>query len=62
MNIGMPISFHFLKFFKLKKIFFVCAMAFGILLPKPGTELVPSAVKEWNPNHWTTREFSHISF
>ena len=30
----------------------------GILVPWPGVEPVPSAVKVWSPNYWTTREFS----
>ena len=28
------------------------------LVPWPGVEPVPSAVKVWSPNYWTTREFS----
>ena len=32
-------------------------MACEILVPQPGTEPRPSAVKEKTPNHWTTREF-----
>ena len=28
-----------------------------ILVPRPGIELRPSAVKAQSPNHWTTREF-----
>lgn len=28
------------------------------LVPKPGTELAPLAVKVWNPNHWSTMEFT----
>ena len=32
-------------------------MACGILVPQPGIEPGPSAVKAWSPNHWTTREF-----
>ena len=31
--------------------------AYGILVPRPGIESVPSAVKTQSPNHWTTREF-----
>ena len=29
----------------------------GILVPWPGIELSPLAVKAWSPNHWTVREF-----
>ena len=37
----------------------ICA-ACGILVPPPGIEPRPSAVKTWSPNHWTTRNiFSH---
>ena len=32
-------------------------MACGVLLPWPATEPMPSAVKSWSTNHWTTREF-----
>ena len=32
-------------------------MAFGILVPRPGIEPTPSAVKALSPNHWTAREF-----
>ena len=31
-------------------------VAFGILVPRPGIEPGPSAVKVWSPNHWTARE------
>ena len=31
-------------------------MACGILVPWPGTELVPPAVEAWSPNHWISRE------
>ena len=34
-----------------------CHLACGILVPRPGIEPGPSAVKTWSPNHWTTREF-----
>ena len=30
--------------------------AYGILVPGPGIEPVPPAVKAWSLNHWTTRE------
>ena len=32
-------------------------MACGILVPQPGFEPRPLAVKAWSPNHWTAREF-----
>ena len=31
-------------------------MACGILVPQPGIESMPLAVKS-SPNHWTAREF-----
>ena len=34
----------------------------GILVPRPGIEPGPTAVKAPRPNHWTTREFPHIFF
>ena len=34
-----------------------CRRACGILVPWPGIEPVPSAVKAQSPNHWTAREF-----
>ena len=37
--------------------FWPCHTACGILVPQPGTEPEPSAVKAWSPNHWTVREF-----
>ena len=36
--------------------------AFRILAPQPGIQLRPSAMKEWNPNHWTAREFPLFIF
>ena len=35
-------------------------VAWGVLVPHPGTEPVPSAVKVQSLNHWTAREFSPI--
>ena len=34
--------------------------ACGILVPQPGIERRPSAVKAQGPNHWTTREFPRL--
>ena len=36
-------------------------MAYGILVPLPGIEPWPSAVKAWSPKHWTTKEFPILS-
>ena len=33
------------------------ATAYRILVPRPVTEFVPSAVEVWSPNLWTAREF-----
>ena len=37
-------------------------MACGILVPRPGMEPGPSAVKAPTPNHWTTRELPNNFF
>ena len=42
--------------------FWPCHTACGILVPWPGIELRPLAVKEWSTNHWTTREFLKFRF
>ena len=36
-------------------------MACGILVPQPGVEPGPSAVRAWSLNHWTAREFPRIA-
>ena len=36
--------------------FCLCRAACGILVPRPGIEPRPSAVKALSPNQWTTRE------
>ena len=38
-------------------IFWLCCRACRILVPQPGIEPGPSAMKAWSPNHWTSREF-----
>ena len=35
-------------------------MACGILVPQPGIEPRPLAVKVKSPNHWTAREFPQL--
>ena len=37
-------------------------MACGILVPSPGIEPRPSAVKAQSPNHWTARELPTVGF
>ena len=34
----------------------------GILVPGPGIEPTPLALKAWSLNHWTTRKFSRIFY
>ena len=36
--------------------FWSCLLACGILVPWLGIKPVPSALREWSLNHWTTRE------
>ena len=36
-------------------------VACGILVPRPGIEPRPSAVRAQSPNHWTTREFPLVA-
>ena len=36
--------------------FFFGLTARRILVPRPGVELVPPAVKAWSPDHWISRE------
>ena len=37
--------------------FWLCHAACGILVPQPGTEPRPTAVKVQSPNDWTARKF-----
>ena len=39
-----------------------CYASYGILVPQPGIEPVPLAVKAQNLNHWTTRKSLHAHF
>ena len=50
-KINIYIYIFFFFFFWLHRV------ACGILVPQPGIEPVPSAVKVQGPNHWTVREF-----
>ena len=34
----------------------------GILVPQPGIEPGPLAVRTWSPSHWTAREFPRGAF
>lgn len=46
-----PQNHHLFLFIRLGRL------ACGILVPGPGIEPVPSAVKPQSPNHWAAREF-----
>ena len=39
--------------------FWKYCLACEILVPRPGIEPRPLAVRLWSPNHWTAREFPH---
>ena len=56
-NTAYEAFFFFFFFFS----FFGLA-ACGILVPWPGTEPGPSAVKAPSPDHWTAREFPYEAF
>ena len=43
-------------------VFWLCLVACRILVPQPGIEPRPSAVKAQSPNHWTAREFPSFYF
>ena len=43
-------------------LFWPCQAACKILVPLPGTELAPLAVKAWSSKHWTTRQFPNVDF
>ena len=36
--------------------FWLCHIAYRILVSQPGIEPIPSALEAWSLNHWTTRE------
>ena len=53
----------FYLFFNLKNLGTIpCGLWDLIIDPQPGIELRPQAVKAWNPNYWTTREFPKDTF
>ena len=37
-----------------------CHSAYRILVPRPGIEPMPAAVKAQSPNHWTAREYPRL--
>ena len=53
---GKECPFFFLIFI----LIFVHTAWLVILVPRPGIEPAPSAVKTQRPNHWTAREFPNV--
>ena len=51
------VSFNEIFFFFFFPFFWPCLEACEILVPQPGIEPRPSAVKALSPNPWTAREF-----
>ena len=47
------------KYFKSIIYFWLPHPACGLLVPRPGVEPIPSAVKVQGPNPWTTSDFSN---
>ena len=43
-------------------VYWLCFVAYGILVPQPGIKAGPSAVRAQNPNHWTARELPYFSY
>ena len=38
-------------------IYWLCRVAYEILVPRPGIEPRSQQLRAWSPNHWTAREF-----
>ena len=56
-NIDMMDMYCFIFTFKILFIYLYFGHAArGILVPQPGIEPAPPAVKAWSLNHWTSRE------
>ena len=51
-------GFYFFNFI----YFWLYHVAYGILVPQPEIEPVPSVVRAQSPNHWTTRESLLLDF
>ena len=43
-------------FFKKNSYLTVLGLSYGILVPQPGIEAGPAALRVRSPSHWTTRE------
>ena len=41
-------------------LFWPSHAAYGILVPQPGIEPGPSAVRAWSPNHWNSQQSVNI--
>ena len=52
----MCVCIYIYIYIYIKVWFWLYLEAGGVLVPRSGTELVPSAVRAWSPNHWTARE------
>lgn len=59
-NYIMAASYLGRSYAKANVLFWLRCMAWGVLVPVPGTEPAPSAVKAQSPNHWTRREFQEL--
>ena len=53
-------SFCYFLIVSILFFFWPCRMACGILVPQPGIEPGPLAMRPQSPNHWTAREFPPI--
>lgn len=52
----LALALHFPTVANSLFFFWSCSVAFRILVPKPGIEPMPWAVKLWRSNHWAIRE------
>ena len=57
---AMNIEVHASTWINSTFFFWSCCEACWILVLQPGIKFMPTAVKVWSPNHWTTREFPTI--
>ena len=53
----VPFSLHPVQLLLLVDFFlWLCRVACGIFVPRPGTKPVPAALEAWSLNQWTARE------
>ena len=57
---GIYIYFYFLNLFSIFNFLWLCHESWRILVLQPGIEPRPLAMKLWNPNQWTAREFPQM--